>query len=276
MPRSAAAGRPRTDETFLLGIAAEGTRSKGEYWKSGFYRIAQQTGLPITLAFLDAPSRTVGWGPTFTPSGDVGADMDRLRAFFADKRGFKPELATVPRLRRRTGAESRFECRRGESNPHARRHTDLNRACLPVPPPRPERVEARSPVTDGCLEEVRPRAQAASPRSLRSLATWPVALTLYWASSILPFSSTTKVERITPLTFCRTASSRRSAPGAHHRLVRVGDQRDVERVLFAELGQLLRLVRGDADDLVARACSDASESLKSQACLVQPGVIAAG
>src|SRR3954451_2590846 len=27
-----------TDETFLLGIAAEGTRSKAEYWKSGFYR----------------------------------------------------------------------------------------------------------------------------------------------------------------------------------------------------------------------------------------------
>ena len=88
-----------TDETFLLGIAAEGTRSKGEYWKSGFYRISQQTGLPITLAFLDAPSRTVGWGPTFPLTGDVVADMDRIRAFFADKTGIKPEGTTVPRLR---------------------------------------------------------------------------------------------------------------------------------------------------------------------------------
>jgi 1-acyl-sn-glycerol-3-phosphate acyltransferase len=88
-----------TDDTFLLGIAAEGTRSKGEYWKSGFYRISQQTGLPITLAFLDAPSRTVGWGPTFSLSGDVTADMDLLREFFADKAGIKPESATVPRLR---------------------------------------------------------------------------------------------------------------------------------------------------------------------------------
>ena len=88
-----------TDESFLLGIAAEGTRSKGEYWKSGFYRISQQTGLPITLAFLDGPSRTVGWGPTFALTGDVVADMDRIREFFADKRGFKPELITVPRLR---------------------------------------------------------------------------------------------------------------------------------------------------------------------------------
>ena len=88
-----------TDETFLLGIAAEGTRSKGEYWKSGFYRISQQTGLPITLAFLDAPSRTVGWGPTFSLSGDVTTDMDLLREFFADKTGIKPDGATVPRLR---------------------------------------------------------------------------------------------------------------------------------------------------------------------------------
>lgn len=87
------------DEPFVLGLAAEGTRSKGEYWKSGFYRIAQRSGLPITLAFLDAPSRTVGWGPTFTPSGDVGADMDRIRAFYSDKTGIRPEGFTPPRLR---------------------------------------------------------------------------------------------------------------------------------------------------------------------------------
>jgi 1-acyl-sn-glycerol-3-phosphate acyltransferase len=89
----------KDDETFLLGIAAEGTRSKVDHWKSGFYRISQQTGLPITLAFLDAPSRTVGFGPTFEPTGDLGADMDRIRAFYADKRGINPALAGEPRLR---------------------------------------------------------------------------------------------------------------------------------------------------------------------------------
>jgi len=92
------------DESFVLGIAAEGTRSKGEYWKSGFYRIAQQSGLPITLAFLDAPSRTVGWGPTFSPTGNVRADMDRIRAFYADKTGPKPERFTPPRLRDEPGS----------------------------------------------------------------------------------------------------------------------------------------------------------------------------
>ena len=86
-------------DSFLLVIAAEGTRSKGEYWKSGFYKIAQQTGLPISLGFIDGPTRTLGMGPTFTPSGDVVADMDRVREFYADKNGINPEGRTEPRLR---------------------------------------------------------------------------------------------------------------------------------------------------------------------------------
>ncbi len=87
------------DDPWLLGLAAEGTRSRGEYWKSGFYRIAQQTGLPITLAFIDAPTRRVGWGPTFHPTDDVRADMDLVREFYADKTGINPESFTPPRLR---------------------------------------------------------------------------------------------------------------------------------------------------------------------------------
>jgi len=87
------------DQPFLLAIAAEGTRSKGEYWKPGFYRIAQQTGLPITLGFVDGPTRTLGMGPSLSPSVDIVADMDFVRAFYADKRGIRPENRTEPRLR---------------------------------------------------------------------------------------------------------------------------------------------------------------------------------
>lgn len=84
---------------FLLAIAAEGTRSRVDYWKSGFYKISQQTGLPITLGFIDGATRTVGVGPTFQPTGDVTADMDRIREFYADKFGIHPEKRTEPRLR---------------------------------------------------------------------------------------------------------------------------------------------------------------------------------
>jgi 1-acyl-sn-glycerol-3-phosphate acyltransferase len=88
-----------THRSFLLVIAAEGTRGKTDYWKSGFYKISQQTGLPITLASIDGPTKTIGAGPTIVPTGDVGADMDRIRAYYADKHGINPEGRTEPRLR---------------------------------------------------------------------------------------------------------------------------------------------------------------------------------
>ena len=92
--REAANGQP-----FRLIIAAEGTRTRGEHWKSGFHRIARETGLPITLAFFDPPTRTMGFGPTFRATDDVSADMDIIRAFYQDKLGIRPANATVPRLR---------------------------------------------------------------------------------------------------------------------------------------------------------------------------------
>jgi 1-acyl-sn-glycerol-3-phosphate acyltransferase len=91
-------------EPFLLVIAAEGTRKKRDHWKSGFYRIAGQTGLPIALGFIDGPTRTLGFGPSLQPSGDVVADMDKVRAFYADKHGIHPQLRTEPRLREETAA----------------------------------------------------------------------------------------------------------------------------------------------------------------------------
>lgn len=82
-----------------LAIPAEGTRSRTEFWKSGFYRIAQQADVPIVLAFVDSATRTSGFGPTLVPSGDVVADMDQARAFYADKVGVKPHLFGPIRLR---------------------------------------------------------------------------------------------------------------------------------------------------------------------------------
>lgn len=85
--------------SFLLTIAPEGTRSPVEFWKPGFYRMSQQLDLPITLGFVDRPTRTLGMGPTFSPSGDVRADMDLVRSFYAGKRGVRPDDRPEPRLR---------------------------------------------------------------------------------------------------------------------------------------------------------------------------------
>lgn len=80
----------------VLVIAPEGTRGRGDRWKSGFYRIARDAGLPIVLGYVDSASRTTGLGPAIHVSGDVTADMDRIRHFYADKRGIHPAGFTPP------------------------------------------------------------------------------------------------------------------------------------------------------------------------------------
>ena len=91
--------RRRAASRSCIVLAAEGTRTRGEYWKSGFWRLARAAKLPIVLAFIDGPSRTSGFGPTITATSDVVADMDQVRAFYADKHGIHPERRTEPRLR---------------------------------------------------------------------------------------------------------------------------------------------------------------------------------
>lgn len=86
-------------EVFALVVTPDGTRGGNKYWKSGFYRIAVQTGMPVTLGYVDRTTMTAGLGPTFELSGDVAADMNRIRAFYADKAGVRPALRTEPRLR---------------------------------------------------------------------------------------------------------------------------------------------------------------------------------
>ncbi|WP_402468722.1 1-acyl-sn-glycerol-3-phosphate acyltransferase [Isoptericola aurantiacus] len=93
-------------EVFHLVVTPEGTRS-GDGWKSGFYRISREAGLPVTLGYVDRTTLTTGLGPTLDLTGDVAADMDRIRAFYADKAGFNPALRTEPRLRSETpGADA--------------------------------------------------------------------------------------------------------------------------------------------------------------------------
>ena len=89
----------RESDSFTLCITPKGTRSPREFWKSGFYRIAMEADVPIQLGFIDRNTRTFGWGPTYRLTGDVRADMDVIRAFYADKVGVKPSKTSVPRLR---------------------------------------------------------------------------------------------------------------------------------------------------------------------------------
>ena len=90
--------RVRVGKHFLV-VTPEGTRARGKLWKSGFYRIARDAGLPVVLAYVDSATHTAGLGPTISLTGDVGADMDVIREFYADKRGIRPDGFTPPLLR---------------------------------------------------------------------------------------------------------------------------------------------------------------------------------
>jgi 1-acyl-sn-glycerol-3-phosphate acyltransferase len=81
-----------------LVVPAEGTRGYTEHWKSGFYHIARSAKVPIVCGYLDYARKRGGFGAAFEPSGDVKRDMDRIRAFYADKVGKYPELFGPVRL----------------------------------------------------------------------------------------------------------------------------------------------------------------------------------
>ena len=95
----------RANDRFFLVVTPEGTRGRKEYWKSGFYRIARATDLPLVLGYVDSATKTTGLGPTIHLTGEVAADMDKVREFYADIRGIHPEDFTPPLLREERTAE---------------------------------------------------------------------------------------------------------------------------------------------------------------------------
>jgi 1-acyl-sn-glycerol-3-phosphate acyltransferase len=70
-----------------LVVPPEGTRSKSRYWKTGFYYIALGAGVPIVMAYMDYEKKISGLGPVFIPTGDIDADMIKIKAFYAPFKG---------------------------------------------------------------------------------------------------------------------------------------------------------------------------------------------
>ncbi len=88
----------RRDELYLM-ITPEGTRGRADFWKSGFYYIALGAGVPIILGLLDYKRRVGGLFEPFFPTGDIKADMEKLRAYYHDATGKYPQNFGPIRLR---------------------------------------------------------------------------------------------------------------------------------------------------------------------------------
>ncbi len=91
----------RTRDELALVIPPEATRKRAEHWKSGFYHIARGANVPVVPGYLDYGRKRAGLGPAVMMTGDVRADMDHLRAFYAKHAptALRPESFGPIRLR---------------------------------------------------------------------------------------------------------------------------------------------------------------------------------
>lgn len=86
----------RERDALWLAIAPEGTRNAPAAWKTGFYRIACEAGVPIVVASFDYHCRETVVLQTLYPSGDLDADMARILASYRGMQPRRPERLSLP------------------------------------------------------------------------------------------------------------------------------------------------------------------------------------
>lgn len=76
---------------FQLAITPEGTRKHNPEWKKGFYYIALEASVPIQIVALDYKKKEADFIKTIEPSGDVDADMIKIKACYKGVTACHPE-----------------------------------------------------------------------------------------------------------------------------------------------------------------------------------------
>jgi len=89
----------KTQPSLVIAVAPEGTRSRTEHWKTGFYHIACGAQVPIVFSYLDFERKIGAIGPAFMPTGDINADLALIREFYSGIAGKHPERHGEIKLR---------------------------------------------------------------------------------------------------------------------------------------------------------------------------------
>jgi len=76
-------------------MTPEGTRQKVTYWKRGFYYIAQKANVPVILGFMDYKKKVCGIKHIFKPSGDIEADMKKIKSYYKNVSAKYPEKFSI-------------------------------------------------------------------------------------------------------------------------------------------------------------------------------------
>lgn len=77
-------------ERMCMTITPEGTRSRVKEWKQGFYFIATEAGVPILPVALHYPKKLVVIMPPFFPTGDMQADLPKIKALYSSEMARHP------------------------------------------------------------------------------------------------------------------------------------------------------------------------------------------
>lgn len=81
----------RAQPRFILALAPEGTRRHVDEWRTGFYHIAEQAGVPIVPVALDWGQREIAIGDPVRTAGDPAGEITRLRARYRVEMALHPE-----------------------------------------------------------------------------------------------------------------------------------------------------------------------------------------
>ncbi len=86
----------QTEPSFAITVTPEGTRSKVDKWKTGFYHIANKAKVPIVMVGFDYQRKWVVSSEPFIPSGDMENDFSKMYRFFENIIPRHPEKAEYP------------------------------------------------------------------------------------------------------------------------------------------------------------------------------------
>ena len=82
------------NEKLIIVITPEGTRSRNDEWKTGFYHVAKAANVPICLGYVDYGKKLTGITHPFMPS-EYEQDMKKMMDFYQTIEAKFPEKFAI-------------------------------------------------------------------------------------------------------------------------------------------------------------------------------------
>jgi 1-acyl-sn-glycerol-3-phosphate acyltransferase len=83
----------KNNDLFRLALSPEGTRTKVDKWKTGFYYIAKEANVPIISASLNFKDKEINISDPYYITGNIDEDMKHLKLFFKGIEGRVPKFS---------------------------------------------------------------------------------------------------------------------------------------------------------------------------------------